>query len=151
MSWSPNDKKSLLLKECEARGMDVDGYVLKSDLIRWLRADDLKKAELRYVEASLGKEHVEDLVVEPSPEPSQEPTEPTPVSDPIPAPKAEPGQAQSPEQDILDYLAGSGEKVPLKKILKDCGKESLDIVKKLVRESKVTQYKQHNNFWYKAR
>ena len=60
---------------------------------------------------------------------------------------------QSLEQAILNRLSGSKERIPLARLLREFGSdnEALMAIKELVKKSKVTQYKQHNNFWYKAR
>lgn len=149
MGWSPNDKKIVLLEECLARGIEVPSHCFKSDLIRLLQNDDLKESEKQLERAMLGIQEEEPV----SQEPPHELSEPDPPMTPTYQGKMDSGQAQSLEQAILNRLSGSKERIPLARLLREFGSdnEALMAIKELVKKSKVTQYKQHNNFWYKAR
>jgi len=145
MDWSPNSSKRRLLEACESRGIDASMTMVKAELIALLTAHDIEAD----IEADQGP-----------PEPPAEPTQlpplpPIPKFEPTPkpAPQAtpEPPQATPEQGGVLDYLAAAEEKVSLKHLVKDLGSEVIEELRELVKANKVTQYKQHNNFWYKAR
>jgi len=157
MDWSPSDSKTSLLEACKARGIEASRSRLRSELISLLIQHDKEQHESEAVltaeEATKVAQSLSDEPEQTSPAPVGEPDVVYPQPDPSPPPKpavraAQPAPVVS---KVMDYLLSVVDRVSFEQLIKECGPEARDEIKKLVSEHKVIQYRQHNKFWFQAR
>lgn len=145
VEWSPDDTKAELLNACGQLGLDANRHMLKSDIIRLLEAASEPDPEDEQTDPSI---ITSAAIKEESYKADASYVSPV-LSVPLPDPPKPPEPKKHGKLGVFDYLKSKkGERVSVAELKNELGPGSINEVKKLLKQGKVTQLKKGNKFWF---
>jgi hypothetical protein len=135
VEWSPDDTKAELVEACKKLGIDANMGMLKADIVALLEGYTDEPEPEVMTSADKTEAYKADAAFTGDPKP--------PIPDP---PK--PPEPKKPK-GVLGYLKDvKGKLVPLDELIKKLGPGAMKEVKDLLKQSKVTQHRKGNKFWF---